>query len=70
MSLKYSADAFRASAIVNQALLGIQPHDLAGVVKGNEEVFRGLAASGAAAREPRHHVQRDDGRARRRASRS
>ena len=46
LSLKYSVDAFRASAMVNQALLGIQPNDLAGVVKGNEEVFRGLAASG------------------------
>ena len=46
LSLKYSVDAFRASAMVNQALLGIQPNDLSGVVKGNEEVFRGLAASG------------------------
>jgi len=46
-ALRYSADAFRASALVNQALLGIQPHDLAGVVKGNEEVLRGLASSGA-----------------------
>jgi hypothetical protein len=46
LSLKYSTDAFRASAIVNQALLGIQPHDLSGVVKGNEEIFRGLANSG------------------------
>jgi ABC-type transporter Mla subunit MlaD len=45
-SLKYSADAFKASAIVNQALLGIQPHDLSGVVSGNAEVFRALAASG------------------------
>jgi hypothetical protein len=45
-SLKYSADAFRASAIVNQALLGIQPHDLSRVVTGNEQVFRALAASG------------------------
>lgn len=47
LSLKYSADAFQASAIVNQALLGIQPHDLSGAVKGNEEVFRGLAAAGS-----------------------
>ena len=39
-------DAFRASTIVNEALLGIAPHDLSGVVKGNEELFRGLAASG------------------------
>jgi phospholipid/cholesterol/gamma-HCH transport system substrate-binding protein len=46
LSLKYSVNAFRASAMVNQALLGIQPNDLSKVVKGNEEVFRGLAASG------------------------
>jgi hypothetical protein len=46
LSLKYSADAFRASAIVNDALLGIEPHDLAGVVQGSARVFRGLAASG------------------------
>lgn len=46
LSLKYSPDAFRASAIVNEALLGIKPHDLSGVVKGNEQLFRGLAASG------------------------
>ncbi len=46
LSLRYSVAAFRGSAIVNQALLGTQPHDLARVVTGNEEVFRGLAASG------------------------
>ncbi|MBV8431596.1 MAG: MCE family protein, partial [Solirubrobacterales bacterium] len=46
LSLKYSAQAFRASAIVNQALLGIQPHDLSGAVRGNEEVLSALAASG------------------------
>ncbi len=46
LSLKYSADAFRASAIVNQALLGIQPHDLSGVIRGNEQVLSALAASG------------------------
>jgi virulence factor Mce-like protein len=43
-SLNYSAGAFKASAIVNQALLGIQPHDLSESVAGNEEVFRALAA--------------------------
>ncbi len=43
-SLKYSAGAFKASAIVNQALLGTQPHDLSGAVLGNEEVFRALAS--------------------------
>jgi phospholipid/cholesterol/gamma-HCH transport system substrate-binding protein len=46
LSLRYSTTAFRASAIVNDALLGIQPHDLSGVVKGNEEVLAALAASG------------------------
>ena len=46
-NLRYSAGAFEASAIVNQALLGSQPGDLAGVVKGNEEVFRGLSESPA-----------------------
>ena len=46
LSLKYSADAFRASAMVNEALLGTAPHDLSGVVNGNAEVFRALAASG------------------------
>jgi ABC-type transporter Mla subunit MlaD len=43
-SLQYSADAFKASAIVNQALLGQQPHDLSGVVVGNEHIFRALAS--------------------------
>jgi phospholipid/cholesterol/gamma-HCH transport system substrate-binding protein len=43
-SLKYSADAFRASAIVNEALLGMEPHDLSKAVLGNEEVFRALAS--------------------------
>jgi phospholipid/cholesterol/gamma-HCH transport system substrate-binding protein len=43
-SLKYSAGAFRASAIVNQALLGTQPHDLSRYVQGNEAVFRALAS--------------------------
>ena len=43
-SLNYSAGAFRASAIVNQALLGRQPHDLSESVQGNEQVFRALAS--------------------------
>ena len=46
LSLKYSPAAFKASAMVNQALLGTQPSDLSGAVKGNAEVFRALAASG------------------------
>jgi phospholipid/cholesterol/gamma-HCH transport system substrate-binding protein len=46
-ALRYSASSFEASAIVNQALLGEQPADLTGVVKGESRVFKGLAASGA-----------------------
>ena len=45
-ALNYSVNAFRASSMVNQALLGLQPNDLSGVVSGNEGVFRALAASG------------------------
>lgn len=47
LSLKYSTQAFRASAIVNDALLGIQPHDLSGAIRGNEQVVSALAASGS-----------------------
>ncbi len=43
-SLKYAAGAFRASSIVNAALLGTQPHDLSGVVTGTSETFSALAS--------------------------
>lgn len=45
-ALNYSAKAFETSAIVNQALLGERPTDLAGAIRGESEVFKGLAASG------------------------
>ncbi len=45
-SLQYSTGAFRGSAIVNEGLLGTQPHDLSKAVQGNSEVFRGFANSG------------------------
>jgi ABC-type transporter Mla subunit MlaD len=45
-ALSYSAKAFETSAIVNQALLGEKPGDLSGAVKGEAQVFKGLAASG------------------------
>jgi virulence factor Mce-like protein len=44
-NLRYAAGAFEASAIVNQALLGEQPGDLAGVVRGTSQVFGALASS-------------------------
>jgi virulence factor Mce-like protein len=43
-SLKYAAGAFKASTIVNAALLGTQPHDLSGVVAGSAHTFAALAA--------------------------
>ena len=43
-SLRYAANAFKASTIVNQALLGSQTHDLSGVVSGNAHVFAALAS--------------------------
>jgi hypothetical protein len=45
-ALNYSANSFRAAAIVNQALLGQRPTDLSGAIKGESEVFQGLAQSG------------------------
>jgi len=44
-SLRYSARAFEASAIVNEALLGERPGDLSRTVSGLANVFRGLSAS-------------------------
>ena len=46
-SLNYAYKAFQASSIVNEALLGQQPHDLSGVVVGLDHTFSGLAASQA-----------------------
>jgi phospholipid/cholesterol/gamma-HCH transport system substrate-binding protein len=43
-SLNYAAGAFKASTIVNAALLGSQPHDLSGVVAGGAHTFGALAA--------------------------
>jgi phospholipid/cholesterol/gamma-HCH transport system substrate-binding protein len=45
-ALNYSAKAFETSAIVNQALLGEHPTDLAGAIRGEANVLKGLAASG------------------------
>ena len=63
-SLKYSANAFKASAIVNQALLGERPHDLSGAVAGTEKFFSGLAADQDAAVGSGDDVQLDDACAR------
>ncbi len=46
-SLNDSAAAFRASALVDQALLGERPHDLSGSITGLSKTFTGLSASGS-----------------------
>jgi phospholipid/cholesterol/gamma-HCH transport system substrate-binding protein len=46
-SLNYAAGAFRASTIVNAALLGEQPHDLSKVIAGNAHIFSALASQQA-----------------------
>jgi ABC-type transporter Mla subunit MlaD len=42
-ALQYSTAALKASAIVNEALLGTAPHDLSGTVTGGDNVLRALA---------------------------
>ncbi len=69
-SLDYSAAAFRASALVDQALLGETPHDLSGSVTGLSKTFTGLNESGSHLAGPRHLVQQHDGRAGRAPERS
>ena len=63
-ALNYSVDAFRASAMVNQAVLGLQPNDLSGVVVRQ----RGRVPRPGVERQPalqlRLDVQCDDGGAR------
>jgi hypothetical protein len=39
---RYGADAFRGTAIVNQAFLGTEPHDLSKLVKGLSQITDGL----------------------------
>jgi phospholipid/cholesterol/gamma-HCH transport system substrate-binding protein len=43
-SLRYAPQAFEASSIVNQALLGTAPHDLSGAIVGQSHLFGALAA--------------------------
>jgi phospholipid/cholesterol/gamma-HCH transport system substrate-binding protein len=43
-SLKYAPGALRGLAVVNQALLGLEPHDLSKLVRGGARVSRELAS--------------------------
>ncbi|HEY1359845.1 MAG TPA: MlaD family protein [Thermoleophilaceae bacterium] len=43
-TLRYSPDALRGTAIVNDALLGLEPHDLSKLIRGSGRVTRALAS--------------------------
>ena len=60
-SLRFSVDAFRASAIVNQALLGSHPGDLTRVVQGNRAAVPLARRRRAPAAGAHQHVRRHDG---------
>jgi phospholipid/cholesterol/gamma-HCH transport system substrate-binding protein len=47
-TFKYGGKAGRASAIVNQALLGEHPHDLSNLIQAQRNVFRELASDQSA----------------------
>jgi ABC-type transporter Mla subunit MlaD len=42
-SLEYSADALRGGAVVNQATLGVEAHDLSKLISGQQRVFAALS---------------------------
>ncbi|MEA2438588.1 MAG: phospholipid/cholesterol/gamma-HCH transport system substrate-binding protein [Thermoleophilaceae bacterium] len=44
-SLDYATEAFRSSALANQATLGEQPHDLSNVLRGQQRLFAELASN-------------------------
>ncbi|MBX5468968.1 MAG: MCE family protein [Thermoleophilaceae bacterium] len=44
-SLRYSPDALRGTAVVNEALLGVDPHDLSKLVAGTQKVSAALNAN-------------------------
>jgi phospholipid/cholesterol/gamma-HCH transport system substrate-binding protein len=43
-SLDYSADALRGAAIVNEATMGSEAHDLSKLIAGQQKVFRALSS--------------------------
>ena len=68
-SLDYSPAALRGAAIVNQALLGTDLHDLSKLIGGQQKVFDGALRARGLAEGPGHELQHDDGGARRAAGR-
>jgi phospholipid/cholesterol/gamma-HCH transport system substrate-binding protein len=44
-TLRYGGKAGRTSAIVNQALLGLHPHDLSNLIRGQRDLFTKLAST-------------------------
>ncbi|MGH2822749.1 MAG: MlaD family protein [Thermoleophilaceae bacterium] len=50
-SLEYSADSLRGGAVVNEALLGTDPHDLSKLVSGQQRVLAALSRNEAQLRD-------------------
>jgi phospholipid/cholesterol/gamma-HCH transport system substrate-binding protein len=47
-TFRYGGKAGRTSAIVNDALLGLHPHDLSGLIRGQRDLFTQLASTDGA----------------------
>ena len=60
-TLKYSPEALRGAAVVNQALLGSDLHDLSKLVAGQQKVLHRARHARGVAQGPDHELQHDDG---------
>jgi virulence factor Mce-like protein len=47
-TFRYGGKAGRTSAVVNDALLGLRPHDLSGLIRGQRDLFTQLASTDGA----------------------
>ena len=66
-SLDYAPDALRGTALVNEALLGTEPHDLSKLIAGPQKVSAALVSREERAQGPDHELQHHHGGVRRRA---
>ena len=62
-SLEYSTDALRGSAIVNQATLGTELHDISKLIAGPAEGHRGALQPGGQPQGPDHELEHHHDRA-------
>ena len=61
---KYAAQSLRGGAIVNDATLGTELHDLSKLIGGQQKIFARAVVARGLAQGPHHQLQHDDGRAR------